>query len=224
MRSRCCGQTYPADGDYRARFDREADLASSCGIPTSSACTTAARTTASCGSRWTTSTVWTRRACSPNRYPAGMPADQVMKDRHRSSQCVGLRAQAGTTAPRRQTSQHHAHRSRRRREQRILLADFGIARNVGDISGLTATNMTVGTVAYAAPEQLMARTSMAALTSTRWLPPPITCSPDHSCFRTPTRRSSSAATSTHRLRPWRTLVPNSRHLIHSCCRACQESG
>ena len=40
-------------------------------------------------------------------------------------------------------------------EQRILLADFGIARNVDDISGLTTTNMTVGTVAYAAPEQLM---------------------------------------------------------------------
>jgi serine/threonine-protein kinase len=40
-------------------------------------------------------------------------------------------------------------------EQRILLADFGIARWVNDISGLTATNMTVGTVSYAAPEQLM---------------------------------------------------------------------
>jgi serine/threonine-protein kinase len=40
-------------------------------------------------------------------------------------------------------------------EQRILLADFGIARWVDDASGLTATNMTVGTVSYAAPEQLM---------------------------------------------------------------------
>ncbi|MGO4446778.1 serine/threonine-protein kinase [Mycobacterium sp. 2YAF39] len=40
-------------------------------------------------------------------------------------------------------------------DQRILLADFGIARWVNDISGLTATNMTVGTVSYAAPEQLM---------------------------------------------------------------------
>jgi serine/threonine-protein kinase len=39
--------------------------------------------------------------------------------------------------------------------RRILLADFGIARWVNDISGLTATNMTVGTVSYAAPEQLM---------------------------------------------------------------------
>ncbi|ORB28551.1 serine/threonine-protein kinase [Mycolicibacterium parafortuitum] len=41
--------------------------------------------------------------------------------------------------------------------QRILLADFGIARWEDDISGLTATNMTVGTVSYAAPEQLMGR-------------------------------------------------------------------
>jgi serine/threonine-protein kinase len=40
-------------------------------------------------------------------------------------------------------------------ERRILLTDFGIARNVDDISGLTTTNMTVGTVAYCAPEQLM---------------------------------------------------------------------
>ncbi len=40
-------------------------------------------------------------------------------------------------------------------DQRVLLADFGIARWADDISGLTATNMTVGTVSYAAPEQLM---------------------------------------------------------------------
>jgi serine/threonine protein kinase, bacterial len=40
-------------------------------------------------------------------------------------------------------------------EQRILLTDFGIARTVDDVSGLTATNTTVGTVSYTAPEQLM---------------------------------------------------------------------
>lgn len=39
-------------------------------------------------------------------------------------------------------------------ERRVLLTDFGIARMVDDISGLTATNFTVGTVAYTAPEQL----------------------------------------------------------------------
>ena len=38
--------------------------------------------------------------------------------------------------------------------RRVLLADFGIARELGDISGLTATNMLVGTTAYCAPEQL----------------------------------------------------------------------
>jgi serine/threonine-protein kinase len=39
-------------------------------------------------------------------------------------------------------------------DERAMLADFGIARHAGDASGLTGTNMTVGTVAYAAPEQL----------------------------------------------------------------------
>jgi serine/threonine protein kinase, bacterial len=40
-------------------------------------------------------------------------------------------------------------------EPRILLADLGIARQRGDISGLTAANFTVERVAYCAPEQLL---------------------------------------------------------------------
>jgi serine/threonine protein kinase len=42
-----------------------------------------------------------------------------------------------------------------RSHRRILLADFGIARQVDEVSGFTGTNMTVGSVGYAAPEQLM---------------------------------------------------------------------
>ena len=38
-------------------------------------------------------------------------------------------------------------------DRRVFLADFGIARSLDDSSGITTTNMTVGTVAYAAPEQ-----------------------------------------------------------------------
>lgn len=40
-------------------------------------------------------------------------------------------------------------------DARIYLADFGIARWSDDSNKLTATDMAVGTVAYAAPEQLM---------------------------------------------------------------------
>ncbi|MGH3559614.1 MAG: serine/threonine-protein kinase, partial [Mycobacterium sp.] len=39
--------------------------------------------------------------------------------------------------------------------RRILLADFGVARRLDGINGLTQANLTVGTVSYAAPEQLM---------------------------------------------------------------------
>jgi hypothetical protein len=35
--------------------------------------------------------------------------------------------------------------------QRILLSDFGIVRHTDDISGLTGTNMTMGTIGYTAP-------------------------------------------------------------------------
>ena len=57
--------------------------------------------------------------------------------------------------------------------RRILLADFGIARYHDDISGLTDTNFTVGTVTYAAPEQLMggdidARADQYALAATAY--------------------------------------------------------
>jgi serine/threonine-protein kinase len=57
--------------------------------------------------------------------------------------------------------------------RRILLGDFGIARNLADDSHLTQTNMAVGTVMYAAPEQLMglavdARTDQYALAATAY--------------------------------------------------------
>ncbi len=38
--------------------------------------------------------------------------------------------------------------------RRILLADFGIARQANEASGLTAANVTVGSDPYAAPEPL----------------------------------------------------------------------
>lgn len=43
-------------------------------------------------------------------------------------------------------------------ERRVLLADFGIARAADSLDGLTATNMTIGSVSYSAPEQLTGKT------------------------------------------------------------------
>ena len=91
-----------------------------------------------------------------SRYPAGMPIEQVVR--------IVTAMASGLDYAHKQGMLHRdvkpanimlTHVDDDEDEQRILLADFGIARNVDDISGLTATNMTVGTVAYAAPEQLM---------------------------------------------------------------------
>ncbi len=89
-----------------------------------------------------------------DRYPVGMPADQV-------ATIIAAIASALDYAHK----QGLLHRdvkpanilltSPEDGERRILLADFGIARRHDEISGLTATNMMLGTVAYCAPEQLM---------------------------------------------------------------------
>jgi serine/threonine-protein kinase len=88
-----------------------------------------------------------------SRYPSGMPRAEVVE-------IIGAVADALDYAH----SRGLLHRDvkpanillgeRTARGRRILLADFGIARQLGDISGLTATNMMVGTTAYSAPEQL----------------------------------------------------------------------
>ncbi len=88
-----------------------------------------------------------------DRYPYGMPHEDVLE-------IVSAIADALDYAHER----HLLHRDvkpanilitdSRSGNRRILLADFGIARAANDTSGLTATNVTVGSVAYAAPEQL----------------------------------------------------------------------
>lgn len=94
-------------------------------------------------------------------------------------------------------------------ERRILLTDFGIARELNTISGLTDTNMTLGTVAYTAPEQLMGQDidsqadqySLAATTYS----PALHHSP------APTPPSSSPNTSTTLHPQYLRFVPNSQH-------------
>src|SRR5919197_683573 len=41
--------------------------------------------------------------------------------------------------------------------RRVLLTDFGIARRIDDVSNLTDTNIALGTINYVAPEQLLGK-------------------------------------------------------------------
>jgi len=41
--------------------------------------------------------------------------------------------------------------------RRVLLTDFGIARKIDDVSNLTEANVAVGTISYVAPEQLLGK-------------------------------------------------------------------
>ena len=91
-----------------------------------------------------------------DRYPHGMPPKDVLE-------IVSAIADALDYAHER----YLLHRdvkpanilitSSRKGDRRALLADFGIAKAANDTHGITATNITVGSVAYAAPEQLMGR-------------------------------------------------------------------
>ncbi len=143
-----------ADDEYRERFNREADAAASLWHPHIVAVHDRGEFD---GQLWIdmdyvdgTDTARLLR----DRYPNGMPRAEV-------TEIITAVAEALDYA--------HEHKLLHRDvkpaniliaqpdspDRRIMLADFGIAGWVGEASGLTATNMTVGTVSYAAPEQLM---------------------------------------------------------------------
>lgn len=145
-----------ADIDYRARFNREADLASKLWHPH----IVSVHDRGECeGQLWIAMDYVDGLDAGrllDSRYPDGMPTGLVVR-------VVNAVASALDYA-RKQGLLHRdvkpanimlTHLDDDDDEQRILLTDFGIARQMDDISGLTSTNMTVGTVAYSAPEQLM---------------------------------------------------------------------
>ncbi|MDT5076180.1 MAG: serine/threonine protein kinase, bacterial [Mycobacterium sp.] len=143
-----------ADGEYRERFEREADIAATLWHPH----IVGVHDRGEFGGQ-----LWIAMD-----YVDGTDAAHLLRERYPDGM-PGLEVAALVTAVAEALDYAHQRNLLHRDvkpanvllahpdspDRRILLADFGIARWADDPSGLTATNMTVGTVSYAAPEQLM---------------------------------------------------------------------
>jgi serine/threonine protein kinase, bacterial len=142
-----------ADGEFRERFNREADLAATLWHPHVVGVHDRGEFD---GHLWISMDYVEGTDASrlvKERYPDGMPVGEV---------CAILNAVAGALDYAHDRGLLHRDVKPANillthpgdEDQRILLADFGVARHLGNISGITETNVAVGTVAYAAPEQL----------------------------------------------------------------------
>ncbi|MBO0863814.1 MAG: serine/threonine protein kinase [Mycobacterium sp.] len=144
--------------EFRQRFEREADIAASLWHPHIVGIHDRGVFD---GQLWISMDYvdGTDAARRVRKYPQGLPPSEVL-------QIVTAVAQALDYAHQR----HLLHRDVKPAnillahpvagKQRVLLADFGIARRVEDAGRLTAPNATMGTFAYGAPEQLTGSSSV----------------------------------------------------------------
>jgi serine/threonine protein kinase len=143
-----------ADPDFRERFNREADLAAALWHPHIVGLHDRGEFE---GQLWISMDYVDGADAAKllhDDYPDGMPADQVIEIITAIADALDYAHDSGLL-----------HRDVKPSNilitqpvcgtRRILLADFGIARRLDEISGLTVTNMAVGTMSYAAPEQLV---------------------------------------------------------------------
>ena len=144
------------DEEFRARFNREADLAATLWHPHVVGVHDRGEFN---GRLWISMDYVDGTDAGQllrDRYPAGMPQDDV-------ADIVTAVADALDFAHERRmlhrdvkpenilVTMSDSHR------RRVLLTDFGIARRIDDASNLTEANVAMGTINYAAPEQLLGK-------------------------------------------------------------------
>lgn len=144
-----------ADAEYRVRFEREADLASTLWHPHIVGVHDRGEAE---GQLWISMDVVDGRDAGyllAEKYPNGMPAADVVEIVTALASALDYAHKRGLLHRDVKPANIMLTERGEDGQRRILLADFGIARAIDDASGLTGTNMTVGTVAYCPPEQLM---------------------------------------------------------------------
>jgi serine/threonine protein kinase, bacterial len=143
------------DVEFRERFNREADLAAGLYHPNVVGVNDRGE---DMGQLWISMDYVEGTDASKlmrDRYPAGMPAQEVITIIDAVARALDYAHHRGLLHRDVKPANILLTDPDEHGERRITLADFGVARELADVSGLTATNLTVGTVAYAAPEQLM---------------------------------------------------------------------
>ncbi|KQH77022.1 hypothetical protein AO501_11175 [Mycobacterium gordonae] len=144
---------WSADPVYRARFEREAELAANLSHPHIVQVHDRGEHD---GQFWLSMDYVPGTDAARllrERFSGGMPLDEVVK-------IIGAVASALDHAHQRGLLHRDVKpanillKDDGPQQRDVFLADFGIARRIDDVGGLTSTNMTVGTVNYSAPEQL----------------------------------------------------------------------
>ncbi len=141
-----------SDAEYRQRFSREADLAATLSHPNIVGVYDRGEFE---GQLWISMEYVEGTDAADllrSRYQSGMPHEEVLEIVTAVADALDYAHSRGLLHRDVKPANILIDTSSARR--RIKLADFGIARQLDEISGLTATNMMIGTTAYSAPEQL----------------------------------------------------------------------
>src|SRR5690348_13222924 len=150
-------QTVSADNEFRQRFIREADMAATLWHPHIVGVHDRGEFE---GRLWISMDYVDGHDAARllhDVYPSGMPADDVIE-------IITAVGDALDYAHQRKLLHRDVKpanillTSKQGAKRRIMLTDFGIARRADEVNGLTSTNITVGSMSYTAPEQLMGQT------------------------------------------------------------------